>query len=93
MKHKPHFQEKTDEDKDLFQKLNQTLDLNKPFLSKDCFSIYSTPENKDREHFKFNSVQRTQVNPINRYIVQKSESKSVSPNKEIPQPSTYVKKN
>ena len=85
-KHRAHFKEKDEEDKDLFQKLNQTLDLNKPFISRD-FSIYSTPENKDKEHFKFNTVvtqsmKRPQLNQNkDRY-----NNDNNSPYKEIPQP-------
>lgn len=96
-KHRAVLSVKPDEDKDIYQKLNQTLELNKPFFSQDYFSIFSTPENKDREQFKFNSGTAASVKKPsiptqqNQYYSNKIEYESVSPNKEIPKPSVMVR--
>lgn len=92
-KHKPILPEKYDEDKDIFQKLNQTLDLNKPTLSRDYLSIFSTPQNKDNERFKFNSalIKPSKSKPYEQnYSSSKIDNESVSPYKKIPQPSIMV---
>lgn len=85
--------ERYEEDKDIFQKLNQTLDLNKPNLSRDYLSIFSTPQNKANEHFKFNSalIKPSKAKPFEPYYSSnKIDNESVSPYKQIPQPSLMV---
>ena len=61
-------------EQDFFQKLNAS---NNDFISKDCLSLYSTPDHKERERSIFNNKR-------------KIESKTLSPNREIPQPSILV---